>query len=45
MRIKPEHITDFNTHVVIYPKWFLDMKDQRATYRLNIKTKEAAKIK
>lgn len=37
-------ITDFYTHVVIHPKWFLDMKDQRATYRLNIKTKEVAKI-
>ncbi|KAL9183390.1 hypothetical protein ACHAXT_005177 [Thalassiosira profunda] len=36
-------LLDFYTHVVIHPKWFLDFKDQRATYRLNIKTKEVVK--
>ena len=37
-------LLDFYTHAVIHPKWFLDFKEQTATYRLNIKTKVIEKI-
>lgn len=35
---------DFYTHIVIHPKWFLDVKEQRARYRLDIKTKKVMKL-
>jgi len=35
---------DFYTHVIIHPIWFLDFKDQRATYRLDINTKKVVKV-
>lgn len=37
-------LLDFYTHVIINPKWFLDTKELRAVYRLNIKTKEVVKV-
>jgi hypothetical protein len=37
-------LLDFYTHVIIHPRWFLDFKDQRATYRLDIKTKKVVKV-
>ena len=37
-------LLDFYTHIVIHPKWFLDLKEQRATYRLDIKTKVVKKV-
>lgn len=37
-------LLDFYTHMFIHPRWFLDLKDQRALYRLNIKTKEVVKV-
>jgi glutamate-1-semialdehyde aminotransferase len=37
-------ILDFHTHCFIHPKWFLDLKDQRAIYRLDIKTKQVKKL-
>jgi hypothetical protein len=37
-------LLDFYTHMVIHPKWFLDLKDQRASYRLDIKTKKVVKL-
>lgn len=37
-------LLDFYTHMVIHPKWFLDLKDQRANYRLDIKTKKVVKL-
>ena len=37
-------LLDFYTHIVIHPKYFLDLKDQRATYRLDIETKKVTKL-
>jgi hypothetical protein len=37
-------LLDFYTHVVIHPKWFLDLKEQRATYQLDITTKKVVKV-
>lgn len=37
-------LLDFYTHIVIHPKFFLDFKDQRASYRLDMKTKKVTKI-
>lgn len=37
-------LLDFYTHIVIHPKWFLDLKDQRARYRLDIETKKVIKV-
>ena len=37
-------LIDFYTHMVIHPRWFLDLKEQRATYRLDIKTKKVIKV-
>jgi hypothetical protein len=37
-------LLDFYTHVIIHPRWFLDFKEHRATYRLDIKTKKVVKV-
>ncbi|KAL7466872.1 hypothetical protein ACHAXS_007147 [Conticribra weissflogii] len=37
-------LLDFYTHIIIHPIWFLDFKDQRATYRLDINTKKVVKV-
>jgi 4-aminobutyrate aminotransferase and related aminotransferases len=37
-------LLDFYTHCVIHPKWFFDWKEQKAIYRLDIKTKTVKKI-
>ena len=37
-------LIDFWRHAFIHPKWFLDFKDQRATYVLDIKTKKTSKV-
>jgi len=37
-------LLDFYPHIVIHPKYFLDLKDQRATYRLDIETKKVTKL-
>lgn len=37
-------LLDFYTHVIIHPKHFLDLKEQRATYRLDINTKKVEKL-
>ena len=37
-------LLDFYTHIVIHPRHFLDLKEQRASYRLDIETKKVMKI-
>jgi hypothetical protein len=37
-------LLDFYTHVIIHPRWFLDFKEHRATYRLDITTKKVVKV-
>jgi len=37
-------LLDFYTHCVIHPKWFFDIKEQKAVYRLDITTKTVKKI-
>ena len=37
-------LLDFYTHLAIHPKWFLDLKEQKAIYRLDIKTKTVKKV-
>ena len=37
-------LLDFYKYIIINPKWFLKLKDQRAVYRLDIKTKEVVKV-
>lgn len=37
-------LIDFYAHAFIHPKWFLDFKDQRATYVLDIQTKKTKKV-
>ena len=37
-------LIDFYEHALINPKWFIDLKDQRATYVLDIKTKKTKKV-
>jgi hypothetical protein len=47
LKILTDPITDlfdFYTHAIIHPKWFLDWKQQSATYRLDIKTKKVTKV-
>ena len=38
-------LLDFYTHWVIHPKRFLDLKDHKATYRLDIKTATVHTVK
>eukprot|EP00551_Chaetoceros_affinis_P010537 CAMPEP_0203667762 /NCGR_PEP_ID=MMETSP0090-20130426/4540_1 /ASSEMBLY_ACC=CAM_ASM_001088 /TAXON_ID=426623 /ORGANISM="Chaetoceros affinis, Strain CCMP159" /LENGTH=826 /DNA_ID=CAMNT_0050532027 /DNA_START=67 /DNA_END=2547 /DNA_ORIENTATION=+ len=37
-------LLDFYTHAVIHPKWFLDFKEQKAKYKLDLKTKLISKV-
>ncbi len=37
-------LLDFYTHAMISPKWFADLKDQKATYQLDLKTKKVTKL-
>jgi len=37
-------LLDFYPYVIIHPKYFLDFKEQRATYRLDINTKKVVKV-
>ena len=37
-------LLDFYTHIIIHPRWFLDFKDHRATYRLDICSKKVVKV-
>jgi hypothetical protein len=37
-------IVDFWQYAVIHPKWFSDLKDQKAVYKLDIYTKKVAKL-
>jgi hypothetical protein len=37
-------LLDFYTHAVIHPKWFMDLKEQKATYSLDLKTKKTTKV-
>ena len=37
-------LLDFYPYVIIHPKYFLDFKEQYATYRLDINTKKVVKL-
>ncbi len=37
-------LLDFYTHAMIHPKWFGDLKDQKGTYKLDLKTKVVTKL-
>jgi len=37
-------LLDFYTHAMIHPKWFLDLKEQKARYKLDLETKKVTKI-
>lgn len=37
-------LLDFYKYCIIHPKWFLNLKDQRATYELDIATKKVTKV-
>jgi hypothetical protein len=37
-------IVDFYSHWKIDPKYFLDFKDSKATYKLDLKTKKICKV-
>lgn len=37
-------LIDFYPYVFIHPKWFLDFKEHRATYKLDMGTKKVVKV-
>jgi len=37
-------LIDFWRYAVINPTWFLDFKEQRAIYKLDIQTKKVTKV-
>lgn len=37
-------LIDFYPYVIIHPKWFLDLKDNKAVYRLDLQTKKVHKV-